>query len=113
MSSTETRDTVAVVRPAGRITALNADDFRKELQSLVDRGSIHLRIDLAGVDIIDSKGLAVFIVCHQTVAPLGGSLTVVTDNDDLRRLFRVMRLDQHFTVCGSKDAAAMVQPVAT
>ena len=72
------------------------------MRELVDEGSLNLTIDLDGVDMIDSKGLAVFVVCHQTVSAKGGSLTVVTDNKDLLGLFHVMRLDQHFTVRGSE-----------
>lgn len=97
MTGTETNNAV-VVRPQGRITAVNVDAFRRELQGLIDSGKYHLVIDLADVDLIDSKGLAVFIMCHQSVASRSGSLTVLTSNQDLQGLFRVMRLDRHFTV---------------
>lgn len=97
----KTNETVRIC-PEGKITAVNADDFRKELLKLVQEGQIHLTIDLKQVDIIDSKGLSVFIVCHKTVTEKGGALTVVTDNQDFRDLFHVMRLDEHFTVCGSE-----------
>ncbi len=101
MIETEKRNETTVVRPKGVITAANADEFKLELKGLVETGLLNLTIDLGGVDMIDSKGLAVFVVCHRTVTDKGGSLTVVTDNDDFRGLFRVMRLDQHFTVRGS------------
>lgn len=102
MIETEKKGDTTVVRPTGVITAANADDFRKELHALVESGVLDITIDLANVDMIDSKGLAVFVVCHQTLMPKGGNLTVVTDNADLQGLFRVMRLDQHFTVRGSQ-----------
>lgn len=104
MNAEEIRNQV-VIRPSGRITAAGAEEFRRELLRHVEAGKVHIRIDLEDVDMIDSKGLAVFIVCHQTVSQKGGSLTVVTDKGDLRQLFCVMRLDQHFTVCGSTEAA--------
>jgi len=93
---------MVVVQAEGTITAANAEEFRQNLMELVESGSFDLTIDLNNVDMIDSKGLAVFIVCHKTVSEKGGSLTVVTDNDDLRGLFHVMRLDEHFTVRGSE-----------
>ena len=102
MIETEKGNATTVVRPKGIITAANADEFKQELRELVDAGSLNLTIDLDGVDMIDSKGLAVFVVCHQTVSAKGGSLTVVTDNKDLLGLFHVMRLDRHFTVRGSE-----------
>ncbi len=87
-----------LVKPEGKITAATADEFRGELNKLVEAGSIDITIDLANVDMLDSKGLSVFVMCHQTVSAKGGSLTVVTENADFRGLFHVMRLDEHFAV---------------
>ncbi len=98
MSSTQTPAGNFVVKPEGKITAANADEFRKELLSVVENGHVDLTIDLSQVDMLDSKGLAVFIVCHKTVLEKKGSLTIVTDNRDFQDLFHVMRLDRHFTV---------------
>jgi anti-sigma B factor antagonist len=102
MVSTGKTVETTIVKPQGKITAANVNEFRQELLTLIESGSVNLLIDLADVDMIDSKGLAVFIVCHKTVTAKGGSLTVVTDNNDLLGLFRVMRLDEHFTVRGSE-----------
>ena len=87
-----------LVKPDGKITAANVEDFRKELLDLVNEGATNIIINLENVDIIDSKGLAVFIICHKTLLEKGGSLTVISDNEDFRNLFHVMRLDEHFTV---------------
>jgi len=102
MESTGKTIEMTTVKPQGKITAANVNEFRQELLTLIESGSVNLVIDLAGVDMIDSKGLAVFIVCHKTVTAKGGSLTVVTDNNDFLCLFRVMRLDEHFIVRGSE-----------
>lgn len=98
MIQTEKQTDTMVVKPSGKITAANANEFRDSLHELFEAGHVDLTIDLVDVDMIDSKGLAVFIVCHQALQTKGGSLTVVSDNEDLLGLFRVMRLDQHFTV---------------
>lgn len=98
MLVTEKQTDSLIVKPQGKITAASVDEFRKELNALVEAGETNLTIDLAEVDMIDSKGLAVFIVCHQTLAKKGGNLTVICDNADIRGLFHVMRLDERFTV---------------
>ncbi|MCC7293290.1 MAG: STAS domain-containing protein [Phycisphaerales bacterium] len=87
-----------VVRPAGTITALNADEFRAALQEQLADGAKDLTIDLSDVDLIDSRGLAVFVVCHQTLLARGGTLTVLGADANLKGLFRVIRLDEHFRV---------------
>jgi len=80
------------------ITAAHVDEFREELLHLVKEGATDLTIDLAEVEMIDSRGLSVFVLCHRTLLKCKGQLTVVTHSDDLHKLFTLMRLDQHFTV---------------
>jgi anti-sigma B factor antagonist len=101
MTQTEQVSGSLVVRPAGDIVASRVDEFRRELQELVTQGNVHLVIDLGGVNMIDSKGLAVFMLCHKSVNAAGGSLTVVTRNEDFRQLFHVMRMDEHFRITES------------
>ena len=98
MIYTENNSDTVIVQPNGKITAANVDEFRQELLKHVESGVTDLTINLNNVDIIDSKGLAVFVVCHKTITGKGGKLTVVTDNEDFRNLFHVMRLDEHFVV---------------
>lgn len=102
MFKTEKLNDKLIVKPQEPITSTNANQFRDELKQQMEAGEINLIIDLEEVDMIDSKGLSVFIICHQALTGRGGSLTVVTDNEDLRGLFHVLRLDEHFTVTGSE-----------
>ena len=92
---------VQVVRPSYDIVASHVEQFRKELQDFVTQGHIHLAIDLQDVKMIDSKGLAVFMLCHKSVSASGGSLVVLTGNKDFKQLFHVMRMDEHFKVAES------------
>ena len=101
MLSVEKEANVMTLRPEGKITAANAEAFREQLRETLANNDKDVVIDLAKVDIIDSKGLALFIVCHKTLAEQGHALTVVTDNEDLKGLFTVMRLDERFEIRGS------------
>jgi anti-anti-sigma factor len=98
MTDTKEAGVACVVTPARNIVASFLDEFRKELQEVLDGGCRELTIDLKNVEIIDSRGLAVFMLCHNSLARVDGHLRVVTQNEDLRHLFHVMRLDQHITV---------------
>ena len=106
MIQTQKINDTIMVSPEGNLDASCAEEFRQELLELVQSGENDVTIDLKDVDIMDSKGLSVFIVCHKTLAEKGGKLTVVTDNEDFRGLFHVMRLDEQFTVCGSEEVVA-------
>lgn len=95
MTSTQER---SVVVPEKDIVASNFEEFRKQLQELLDGGCRELVIDLKRVQIVDSRGLALFMLCHNSLSRIGGKLTLVTQNKDLLHLFRVMRLDKHITI---------------
>ncbi len=103
MIKVEKVDEGSIVRPEGSIVSTRAEKFRDELKKLIDKGEKNIIIDLADVDLIDSRGLSVFILIHQTLATQGGRLTVVTDNKDIRNLFTILRLDKHFVVCSSEE----------
>ncbi len=98
--ATETNQ-VHVMRPGYDLVASHVEQFRGELRELVDKGIVRLAIDLEGVKMIDSKGLAVFMLCHKSVSAAGGSLVVLTRNEDFKQLFHVMRMDEHVRVCES------------
>jgi anti-sigma B factor antagonist len=87
-----------VVTPTKNIVASSMDELRKELQAVLESGCRELTIDLKNVEVIDSRGLSLFMLCHNSLSRVGGRLRVVTQNEDLRHLLHVMRLDQHVIV---------------
>ena len=95
MTSTQER---SVVVPDKDIVASTFEEFRKQLQELLDGGCRELVIDLQKVKIVDSRGLALFMLCQNSLARAGGKLILVTQNKDLLHLFRVMRLDQRIHI---------------
>ena len=80
------------------VVASTFEQFRKQLQQVLDGGCRELVLDLQKVQVVDWRGLALFMLCQNSLSRVGGRLTVVTANPDLLHLFRVMRLDRHFTI---------------
>ncbi len=90
------QDSVTIT-PNTNIVASMASTFRTELKGLIDEGARELTIDLAGVQMVDSVGLGVFIATHNTLHQQEGRLIVSNVSDDIVTLLKTMRLDQHFT----------------
>ncbi len=80
------------------IIASMAADFRDKLLSLVKEGIEDLTLDLNQVKMVDSVGLGVLIAAHNSLRGIGGKLRVKNVSNDIYRLFKTMRLDQHFEV---------------
>lgn len=98
MNQTQQASRTRVVVATKDVVASCFEEFRQELQRVLDQGCDELVIDLSSVQIVDSRGLALFMLCQKSLAGTGGRLRLVTQNQDLRQLFHVMRLDRHMTV---------------
>lgn len=98
MIETEQNEQGFLVRPSGTISVTTADELRGALHEAVEGGATTILIDLADVDMIDSTGLSVFVQCYKTLADRSGELVVLTDKDEFTGLFKLMRLDQHFSI---------------
>jgi anti-sigma B factor antagonist len=95
ITSTQDRRVVVLEKD---VVASTFEESRKRLQELLDSGCRELVIDLHKVQIVDSRGLALFMLCQNSLSRIGGRLTLVTQNQDLLHLFRVMRMDRHITI---------------
>ncbi len=87
-----------VIRPTGDITAAVADKFRALLDRRVENGCTRFRFDLARVQDIDSVGLSAFLLLHKILSDRNPKLELDNVGGDLRRFFRMIRLDRTYTI---------------
>lgn len=87
-----------VIRPGQDIVASMAEDFRKDLLKEVDGGVKKLVVDLNGVQMVDSVGIGILVATHNSLSKNGGQMAVSNVGKDVYKLFKTMRLDQHFEV---------------
>ena len=98
--------TVGVARPAaglvivtlaGRLDAVAAPELRARLGEADVTGCPQVVFDLAGVDFVDSAGLAVLVWQRRASRVLGGDVVLVRpDSTDAMRVFRLTQFDQIF-----------------
>ena len=98
MAKEKKKTTKKTVKLDKDIIASMAADFRDKLLKLVKEGIEELTLDLRQVEMVDSVGLGVIIAAHNSLRGIGGKLTVKNVSSDIYRLFKTMRLDQHFEV---------------
>ena len=91
-----------IIKPGNAITSSVAQEFKEELQTLIDGGVRRLAIDMAEVLMIDSIGLGILINAHNSLSDLGGRLCVSNVSPDILNLFKTMRLDRHFEVIANE-----------
>jgi len=91
-------DNIAIVKPDQAIVASTTVELRNTLKKVLDEGAAGIVIDLADVDMIDSSGLGVLVATHNSLKKIDRDLELNNCNDDIRKLFNNMRLDQHFKI---------------
>jgi anti-anti-sigma factor len=72
--------------------------IKAELMDLVGFKPAELRLNLAGVQLVDSMGIGLLVATHNSLKKNGGALKLVQVPAPIAKLLRSMRLDRHFTV---------------
>jgi anti-anti-sigma factor len=96
----ETQGPRAVIKPQGAVVASVVQELRPRLKALLDQGVTEIVFDLATVPMVDSLGIGLLIMCHNSLQRVGGRMEVINACQDLLDEFRPMRLERHFSVQG-------------
>jgi anti-anti-sigma factor len=91
----------AMFRPEGDLVAGELPSIRATLRDMVAGGILHLTVDLTAAQMVDSAGIGLLISAHNSLKKAGGELAVIHASSDILRLFRSMRIHQHFSVSGN------------
>lgn len=70
------------------------------LAASLDAAAPKVRLNLSGVEFVDSSGLRVLIDAHQRLQEAGGSLTIASPSPAVRRLFEISGVDDYLSVEG-------------
>ncbi len=95
----------AVVRLPPEVDLATAPALRDEMLAAVNRDSAHLVLDARGVRFMDSSGINALVRVRERVGALDGSLHVVSDGQQVRRVLQITRLAEHVGLVRTMDAA--------
>jgi anti-sigma B factor antagonist len=99
---------VHLVELEGQIDLYSAPAFKEHVLGAVESGKRRLVVDLSGVEFMDSTGLSVLVGAWKRVRPDGGSVTIVSQREDVRRLFELVGLDYAFAICARREDAVEI-----
>lgn len=90
----------------GEVDLSNAAGLRDHLIERVQQGHYNLAVDLAGVEFMDSSGLAVLISGLRRTKEHDGSLVLISPTASVKRVLNITGLDRVFDIYDSVDKAA-------
>lgn len=97
--STITREgSIVTICPGRDLVSSMVPDFKHELNTLLEESPAELRLDLTGTAMMDSIGIGVVIATHNSMKKKGGRLVIAGVSENIVKLFKSMRLDQHLNL---------------
>lgn len=80
------------------VSASNTPALRKLLQERLQGGARRMALDFTSVESIDSVGIGLLVATHNSLAKVGGSLSLTNVRQDIYQLLTMMRLDKYFSI---------------
>jgi anti-sigma B factor antagonist len=97
----EAAEGVAVLRLSGELDLVTAPDLVAAVVAAAVEGTAqHVTVDLGGVDLVDSSGLAAFVRSYRLVTARDGTLSVRGAAPHIRKMFSITGVDQVITLEG-------------
>ncbi len=92
---TPTETTVTI---RGSLDINTASSLGEEIDRLVSDKPSKVNVDLAGLDLIDSSGVAALVKLYKTVRGIGGTVTIAGARDQPLAIFKLLRMDKVFNL---------------
>jgi anti-anti-sigma factor len=98
MSAITREGSTVTIIPDRDLVSSMVPDFKHELSTVLDESPQVLRLDLSGTAMMDSIGIGVVIATHNSMKKKGGRLVICGASENIVKLFKSMRLDQHLNL---------------
>lgn len=83
---------------AGSLDALTAVELSPTIDQLVAEKRPSVVVNLEGLELIDSSGVAALVALYKRVRAIGGQVSVVGARDQPLRIFKLLRMDRVFSL---------------
>ena len=84
----------------GRLDTVNAAEFGKQIQPLIDNADKEIVLDCSALEYISSSGLRQFLVLRKAVEAKKGKLTIEHINEEIRNVFKITGFFSLFDIKG-------------
>ncbi|PYM08569.1 MAG: hypothetical protein DMD82_02090 [Candidatus Rokuibacteriota bacterium] len=96
---------VTLVVPKGDLDMATADQMKRTLSDLIEKGQSKLVMDLTRVAYVDSSGLGALVAAMKQARAAGGNLKLCSLQEDVRSIFEMTRLIKVMAVHSDRQEA--------
>ncbi len=97
-SRTDAENGAVTLALSGSLDAITATEVRAVVDDFFTENKLTVTVDLAGLDLIDSSGVAVLVALYKRMRAVGGTVTVTGARDQPLAIFRLLRMDRVFSL---------------
>jgi len=90
------RETTLVIR--GSLDINTAPALAEEIDRILATKPPRVAVDLAALDLIDSRGVAALVKLYKGVRGTGGAIAIVGARDQPLAIFKLLRMDKVFNL---------------
>ena len=99
---------VVIIYFSGKITSDNIFDLNLKIKNIFSEGYYHCIIHLAGLEYINSTGIAMLLTIAKTIEKNNGKLVLTKPSTFVKDLFDMTDLDSRFEIVESLQTAKEV-----
>lgn len=89
---------VSNLRIAGTLDVNTAPELAPTIDKIIEERRPRVVVDLSGLDLIDSSGVAALVALYKRSRVHGGQVTVTGARDQPLAIFKLLRMDKVFTI---------------
>jgi anti-sigma B factor antagonist len=89
---------VSTLQIAGSLDVLTAPELMPLIDKIVEERRPRVTVELTGLDIIDSSGVAALVALYKRLRAVGGQVTVTGARDQPLAIFKLLRMDKVFSM---------------
>jgi anti-sigma B factor antagonist len=90
------QDDVSNLRIAGTLDVNTAPELAPVIDKLVEQKRPKVVVDLSGLELIDSSGVAALVALYKRIRAQGGVVQVTKARDQPLAIFKLLRMDKVF-----------------
>jgi len=94
----DSSDGLVLLKLAGSLDAMTAPELLPTIDRLVDEKRTRITVNLEGLDLIDSSGVAAIVALYKRTRSNGGRVTVTGARDQPLAIFKLLRMDRVFAL---------------
>jgi anti-sigma B factor antagonist len=82
----------------GSLDINTAPQLAEEIDRIVAGKPTTVLVDLSGLDLIDSSGVAALVKLYKGIRSIGGAITISGARDQPLQIFKLLRMDKVFNL---------------